>query len=271
MQMTFYFSDTVVLLFDFWNVHSPTGMALSVLLILLLAVLYEAVKMGKAVLLRRALLALPRSLSQEALTEPQEGDSDPAQGRYHGTPCTLLWGLWPHGQHKGSRAGTTGPPCTLLPAQGWLCPCGQHTRGAGQVPRDPPAPSCGVCDPMASTQGSRAARRSCRLPGKGGVYSLGRWLQGQPSPSRCSGRCPGWWLEALVPHQEPLWVQEGAAGLGMGTRTNSVPTSLALAVPSFGAKPWIFPLEFNPRSFLRLLLLPALLILEQDFPLSCRL
>ncbi|XP_053818307.1 probable low affinity copper uptake protein 2 isoform X1 [Vidua macroura] len=82
MQMTFYFSDTAVLLFDFWNVHSPTGMALSVLVILLLAVLYEAVKMGKAVLLRRALLALPRSLSQEALTEPQEGDSDPAQGRW---------------------------------------------------------------------------------------------------------------------------------------------------------------------------------------------
>ncbi|RMB93507.1 hypothetical protein DUI87_30205 [Hirundo rustica rustica] len=76
------FSDTVVLLFDFWNVHSPTGMVLSVLVILLLSVLYEAVKMGKAVLLRRALLALPRSLSQEALTEPREGDSDPAQGRW---------------------------------------------------------------------------------------------------------------------------------------------------------------------------------------------
>ncbi|XP_074412744.1 protein SLC31A2 [Zonotrichia albicollis] len=73
MQMTFYFSDTVVLLFDFWSVHSPTGMVLSVL----------AVKMGKAVLLRRALLALPRSLSQEALTEPQEEEqSDPAQGRW---------------------------------------------------------------------------------------------------------------------------------------------------------------------------------------------
>ncbi|XP_030817383.1 probable low affinity copper uptake protein 2 [Camarhynchus parvulus] len=83
MQMTFYFSDTVVLLFDFWNVHSPTGMVLSVLVILLLSVLYEAVKMGKAVLLRRALLALPRSLSHEALTEPQEGEhSDPAQGRW---------------------------------------------------------------------------------------------------------------------------------------------------------------------------------------------
>ncbi|NWI37021.1 COPT2 protein, partial [Picathartes gymnocephalus] len=59
---------------------SPAGMVLSVLVILLLSVLYEAVKMGKAVLLRRALLALPRSLSQEALTEPQEGHSSPAQG-----------------------------------------------------------------------------------------------------------------------------------------------------------------------------------------------
>ncbi|NWV52137.1 COPT2 protein, partial [Daphoenositta chrysoptera] len=59
---------------------SPAGMALSVLVILLLSVLYEAVKMGKAVLLRRALLALPRSLSQEALTEPREGPSGPAQG-----------------------------------------------------------------------------------------------------------------------------------------------------------------------------------------------
>ncbi|NWY96828.1 COPT2 protein, partial [Loxia curvirostra] len=65
---------------------SPAGMVLSVLVILLLSVLYEAVKMGKAVLLRRALLALPRSLSHEALTEPQEGDSDPAQGRYHRDP-----------------------------------------------------------------------------------------------------------------------------------------------------------------------------------------
>ncbi|NWR34073.1 COPT2 protein, partial [Tachuris rubrigastra] len=55
------------------------GMVLSVLVVLLLSVLYEALKMGKAVLLRRALLALPRSLSQEALTEPQEGDTNPAQ------------------------------------------------------------------------------------------------------------------------------------------------------------------------------------------------
>ncbi|XP_061867498.1 protein SLC31A2 [Colius striatus] len=82
MQMSFYFSDRAVLLFDFWSVHSPTGMALSVLLVLLLALLYEAVKMGKAVLLRRVLLALPLSLGQEPLLEPQEGGTGPAQGRW---------------------------------------------------------------------------------------------------------------------------------------------------------------------------------------------
>ncbi|XP_051492814.1 probable low affinity copper uptake protein 2 [Apus apus] len=82
MQMSFYFSDTAVLLFDFWSVQTPTGMALSVLVILLLAVLYEAVKLGKALLLRRALLALPRSLSREGLTEPEELDTGPGQGRW---------------------------------------------------------------------------------------------------------------------------------------------------------------------------------------------
>ncbi|NXN25560.1 COPT2 protein, partial [Nycticryphes semicollaris] len=64
---------------------SPAGMALSVVVILLLSMLYEAVKMGKAVLLRRALLALPHSLSQETLVEPEEGDTSPTQGRCHPT------------------------------------------------------------------------------------------------------------------------------------------------------------------------------------------
>ncbi|NXF29493.1 COPT2 protein, partial [Nyctibius bracteatus] len=61
---------------------SHAGMVLSVLVILLLSVLYEALKMGKAVLLRRALLALPRSLSHESLTEPEEEHPGPAQGRW---------------------------------------------------------------------------------------------------------------------------------------------------------------------------------------------
>ncbi|KAM8995954.1 protein SLC31A2 isoform 1-T1 [Guaruba guarouba] len=79
MQMSFYFSDTAVLLFDFWSVHTPTGMVLSVLVILLLSMLYEAIKMGKAVLLRRA---LPPSLSQDPLLEPEEGVPSPTQGRW---------------------------------------------------------------------------------------------------------------------------------------------------------------------------------------------
>ncbi|NXH14062.1 COPT2 protein, partial [Bucco capensis] len=62
------------------------GLVLSVLLIVLLAMLYEAVKMGKAVLLHRTLLALPHSLSRESLLEPQEEDRDSssAQGRWFG-------------------------------------------------------------------------------------------------------------------------------------------------------------------------------------------
>ncbi|NWZ51957.1 COPT2 protein, partial [Haliaeetus albicilla] len=61
---------------------SHAGMVLSVLVILLLSMFYEAIKMGKAVLLRRALLALPRSLSQESLVEPEEGGTGPTQGRF---------------------------------------------------------------------------------------------------------------------------------------------------------------------------------------------
>ncbi|XP_065504631.1 protein SLC31A2 isoform X2 [Caloenas nicobarica] len=57
-------------------------MALSVLVILLLSVLYEAVKMGKAVVLRRALRALPRNLSRESLVEPEETDTNPPQCRW---------------------------------------------------------------------------------------------------------------------------------------------------------------------------------------------
>ncbi|XP_021269937.1 probable low affinity copper uptake protein 2 [Numida meleagris] len=80
MEMTFFFSDRLVLLFDFWSVHSPTGLALSVLVILLLSVLYEVVKMGKAKVLRRALLAVPPNFSQEALLGPDEGHSGDGGG-----------------------------------------------------------------------------------------------------------------------------------------------------------------------------------------------
>ncbi|NWQ87634.1 COPT2 protein, partial [Burhinus bistriatus] len=73
---------------------SPAGMALSVLVILLLSMLYEAVKMGKAVLLRRALLALPRSLSRESLVEPEEEDAGPTQGSPLLTGFPIFFRRW---------------------------------------------------------------------------------------------------------------------------------------------------------------------------------
>uniref|UniRef100_A0A8C0U7D2 Uncharacterized protein n=1 Tax=Cyanistes caeruleus TaxID=156563 RepID=A0A8C0U7D2_CYACU len=84
MPMTFYFSDTAVLLFDFWNVHSPTGRlpALG---------LHPSIHPSIPPSLPPWALLCPchpHSLSQEALTEPQQGDSGPAQGRYPRDPCS---------------------------------------------------------------------------------------------------------------------------------------------------------------------------------------
>ncbi|XP_054979801.1 probable low affinity copper uptake protein 2 [Sorex araneus] len=70
--MHFIFSDKVVLLFDFWSVHSPTGMALSVVVVLLLAVLYEGIKVGKAVLLQRALASMSSASSSQQLIEESD-------------------------------------------------------------------------------------------------------------------------------------------------------------------------------------------------------
>ncbi|XP_055283585.1 probable low affinity copper uptake protein 2 [Moschus berezovskii] len=75
MAMHFIFSDEVVLLFDFWSVHSPTGMALSVLVILLLAVLYESIKVGKARLLHQALMNLSIPTSQQLIEEADQDSS----------------------------------------------------------------------------------------------------------------------------------------------------------------------------------------------------
>lgn len=97
------------------------GMALSVLVILLLSVLYEAIKMGKAVLLRRALLALPRSLSRESLVEPEETDTSPPEGRY--TVCPVSPGA---GCLEGKKVIKGQLESDRLPGKG-MCP----TLGGG--------------------------------------------------------------------------------------------------------------------------------------------
>uniref|UniRef100_A0A8C9D889 Copper transport protein n=2 Tax=Felidae TaxID=9681 RepID=A0A8C9D889_PANLE len=73
-KMHFIFSNEVVLLFDFWSVHSPAGMALSVLVVLFLAVLYESIKVGKAKLLHQAVVSVS-VLSSQQLTEETDQDS----------------------------------------------------------------------------------------------------------------------------------------------------------------------------------------------------
>ncbi|XP_061590456.1 probable low affinity copper uptake protein 2 isoform X2 [Cololabis saira] len=62
MPMTFEFSGSVTLLFDFWNVHGPAGMVLSVLVVLLLTVFYESLKVWRVWLGSSSTLAPPASL-----------------------------------------------------------------------------------------------------------------------------------------------------------------------------------------------------------------
>ncbi|KAM8871946.1 protein SLC31A2 isoform 1-T1 [Synchiropus picturatus] len=47
MPMTFEVSNNVTLLFDFWEVHSAAGMAVSVIVVLLLTVFYEILKVWR--------------------------------------------------------------------------------------------------------------------------------------------------------------------------------------------------------------------------------
>ncbi|XP_059110402.1 protein SLC31A2 [Peromyscus eremicus] len=96
MAMHFIFSDEAVLLFDFWRVHSPTGMALSVLVVLLLAVLYEGIKVGKAKLLHKTLENLPSTTSQQLILEPDQDST--GSGSTPANSTCLRWFLCYFGQ-----------------------------------------------------------------------------------------------------------------------------------------------------------------------------
>ncbi|XP_031711435.1 protein SLC31A2 isoform X2 [Anarrhichthys ocellatus] len=48
MSMTFGVSSSVMLLFDFWDVHGPVGMLLSVFVVFLLTVFFELLKLAAA-------------------------------------------------------------------------------------------------------------------------------------------------------------------------------------------------------------------------------
>ncbi|MEJ1282856.1 solute carrier family 31 member 2 [Cricetulus griseus] len=94
--MHFIFSDKAVLLFDFWRVHSPTGMALSVLVVLLLAVLYEGIKVGKVKLLHKTVENLPNTTSQQLILESDQDSTGSVSTAANGT--RLRWFLYYFGQ-----------------------------------------------------------------------------------------------------------------------------------------------------------------------------
>ncbi|XP_077626022.1 protein SLC31A2 [Crocuta crocuta] len=94
--MHFIFSNEVVLLFDFWSVHSPAGMALSVLVVLFLAVLYESIKVGKAKLLHQAVVTMS-VLSSQRLVEETDQDSSASDSAPAGR-TRLRWFLCHFGQ-----------------------------------------------------------------------------------------------------------------------------------------------------------------------------
>ncbi|XP_012719626.1 probable low affinity copper uptake protein 2 [Fundulus heteroclitus] len=66
MQMTFEASSSVTLLFDFWDVHGPAGMVLSVFFVLVLTVFFEILKVWRVWLSSNSQLAQPPSGSAYA-------------------------------------------------------------------------------------------------------------------------------------------------------------------------------------------------------------
>ncbi|XP_014826889.1 PREDICTED: probable low affinity copper uptake protein 2 [Poecilia mexicana] len=75
MQMTFEASSSVTLLFDFWNVHGPAGMVLSVFIVLLLTVVFEILKVWRVWLSSGSRLAHPPSAYAAAPSGRTESSS----------------------------------------------------------------------------------------------------------------------------------------------------------------------------------------------------
>ncbi|XP_067868752.1 probable low affinity copper uptake protein 2 isoform X2 [Heterodontus francisci] len=92
MPMHFFVSDQVILLFDFWNVHSVSGMVLTVVAVLIITVLYELLKVGIVKLDKRLLdlmTATPNIQDEAAETLPINPNSqDTSQKRNDSTLFT---------------------------------------------------------------------------------------------------------------------------------------------------------------------------------------
>uniref|UniRef100_A0AAQ5ZWM5 Copper transport protein n=1 Tax=Amphiprion ocellaris TaxID=80972 RepID=A0AAQ5ZWM5_AMPOC len=102
MPMTFQVSNNVTLLFDFWDVHGPAGMVLSVFVVLLLTVFYEVLKVWRVWLGNGSKLSQPatgytappscRTDSSSALdSSPSESSLTPIEPQPPTTSTRKSW------------------------------------------------------------------------------------------------------------------------------------------------------------------------------------
>uniref|UniRef100_UPI00398F6542 protein SLC31A2 isoform X3 n=1 Tax=Pristiophorus japonicus TaxID=55135 RepID=UPI00398F6542 len=99
MSMHFFVSDRVILLFDFWNVHSVAGMALTAMAVLFITVFYEILKV-ELVKLDKKMLDLmtetPNTRAETLETQPIISNQQNASGKRGmtaGDPCTTFLAL----------------------------------------------------------------------------------------------------------------------------------------------------------------------------------
>uniref|UniRef100_A0A8C7HVW9 Copper transport protein n=1 Tax=Oncorhynchus kisutch TaxID=8019 RepID=A0A8C7HVW9_ONCKI len=93
IQMTFEAGSRVTLLFDFWDVHGPAGMVLSVFVVLLLTVFYELLKVWKVQLGKPFDSAVfASSLSESSLAPTEQAVPPPSpmnRWRLHGIQTAM--------------------------------------------------------------------------------------------------------------------------------------------------------------------------------------
>ncbi|XP_043575936.1 probable low affinity copper uptake protein 2 isoform X3 [Chiloscyllium plagiosum] len=119
MPMYFFASDQVVLLFDFWNIHSVAGMVLTVVIVLLMTVLYEMLKV-ETVKLDKKILDLmaspPNPQDETAETLPINPNSQKTSCKRLCSltrDCTTKGLFWSNGSipASGLEDMASGPTC----------------------------------------------------------------------------------------------------------------------------------------------------------------
>ncbi|XP_078406419.1 protein SLC31A2 isoform X2 [Cetorhinus maximus] len=90
MPMYFFVSDQVILLFDFWNVHSVAGMVLTVVIVLVMTLSYEILKV-ETVKLDKKILDL---MTATPNTQDETAETLPINPNTQNTSQKRVWPSW---------------------------------------------------------------------------------------------------------------------------------------------------------------------------------